>query len=197
MLERQSALTTALARGGRDGADGTRRLRLGEVRGWSLVQVAALPGAMSRIVSVLGALPDSPHEVLYAGDSLLLRTSPDQIWIVGREGAGLEQRLQQAVHPEVGAVTPLSHSRTRIFIEGAPARDVLMKGVPLDVHPDVFGIGQFAQTGVHHTPVLIHRTGADRYEIYALRTFALTVWDWLTDAAFEFGYEVTTESAAS
>lgn len=194
MPERRSALASALARGGRDGADGGRRVRLGEIRGWSLVQVAAFPGTVSRVASVLGALPDSPLEVLYAGDSLLLRTGPDQIWVVGREGAGLEQRLQQAVPSDMGAVAPLSHSRSRLFIEGAPARDVLMKGVPLDFHPDVFGIGQFAQTGIHHTPVLIHRTGTDRYEIYALRTFALTVWDWLIDAALEFGYDVETSS---
>jgi sarcosine oxidase gamma subunit len=32
----------------------------------------------------------------------------------------------------------------------------------------------------------------DRFEIYAMRTFALTVWDWLADAALEFGYEVVT-----
>lgn len=190
MLERQSALAHALARGGRDGADGARRLQIGEVRGWSLVQVAAFPGTVARVASVLGALPDSPREVLYAGDSLLLRTGPDQIWIIGREGAGLEQRLQQAIPSDMAAVTPLSHSRSRLFIEGPPARDALMKGVPLDFHPDVFGIGQFAQTGIHHTPVLIHRTGAERYEIYAMRTFALTVWDWMTDAALEFGYDV-------
>ena len=43
MAERRSALASVLAKGGRDGADGTRRLRLGEIRGWSLVQVAAFP----------------------------------------------------------------------------------------------------------------------------------------------------------
>jgi len=197
MLERRSALADALRRGGRDGADGTRRLRLGEVRGWSLVQVAALPGTMPRVAAILGAVPDSANDAMAAGNSLLFRTAPDQVWIVGRDGADLSAPLQQAIGPDVGAVTPLSHGRTRIFIEGDGTRDLLMKGVPLDFHADVFRVGHFAQTGLHHTPVLIHRVAADRYEIYALRTFALTVWDWLTDAALEFGYEIAPSSAAS
>jgi sarcosine oxidase gamma subunit len=41
-------------------------------------------------------------------------------------------------------------------------------------------------TGIHHTPALVHCTSENRFEIYALRTFALSVHDWLTDAALEF-----------
>jgi len=44
----------------------------------------------------------------------------------------------------------------------------------------------FAMTGIHHTPVLVHCVSDNRFEIYALRTFALSVHDWLTDAALEF-----------
>ena len=87
----------------------------------------------------------------------------------------------------------LTHSRTRIFIEGNRAADLLRKGVPLDFHPEVFKPGQAALTGLHHTPVLIHRIRADRFELYAMRSFALSVWEWLTDAALEFGYDVASE----
>ena len=41
MLERRSALESSLQLGGRDGDDGRRRVRLGERRGWSLLQIAA------------------------------------------------------------------------------------------------------------------------------------------------------------
>jgi sarcosine oxidase gamma subunit len=34
--------------------------------------------------------------------------------------------------------------------------------------------------------VLVHCAGENRFEIYALRTFALSVYDWLTDAALEY-----------
>jgi sarcosine oxidase subunit gamma len=97
----------------------------------------------------------------------------------------------------VGAVTSRSHSRTRIVIDGACARDVLRKGIPLDFDPDVFRVDQAVLTGVHHTPVLIHRAAADRYELYAMRSFALSVWEWLTDAALEYGYDIVAFDTAS
>ena len=197
MLERRSALTAGLGRGGRDGARGGRLCRLGEVRGWALVQAAGFPATRQefeeRLESVLGELPLGSHSVV-PGERTIFRTGPQQFWIVGPED-GLIERLSGAIGHEIGAVTPLSHSRTRIFIEGGCAADILKKGVALDFHPQVFKPGQAALTGLHHTPVLVHRIREDRFEIYAMRTFALSVWDWLTDAALEFGYEVASEAA--
>jgi sarcosine oxidase subunit gamma len=94
------------------------------------------------------------------------------------------------VPPEIGAVTPLSHSRSCIFVEGSKARELLAKGVALDFHPDEFRRGQFALSALHHTTVLIHRSDTDRYEVHAMRTFAVSVWEWMIDAALPYGYEV-------
>jgi sarcosine oxidase subunit gamma len=201
MAERRSALAAALARGGRDGADGARRLRLGEIRGWSLVQVAAFPARRAEVERALlplvgGRLPQRVDEVIDAAGLRLMRIGPEQIWIIGHDGSGLERQLHQAVAAGAGAVTPLSHSRTRISIEGDAAGAVLMKGVPLDFHPDAFRVDQAALTGLHHTPVLIHRAGTGRFEIYAMRSFAESVWAWLADAALEFGYEVVPGDAS-
>lgn len=195
MLRRQSALAESLLHGGRHGSGNARRLRIGEVRGWSLVQVASF--AMTRaemeqtLRPLLGAdLPARVGEAVAAGDRRLFRTGATQAWILGPDGDDLPRRLQTAVAPAVGAVTPLSHSRTRIFLEGAAARDVLAKGIPLDFHPDAFPVGHFALTGLHHTPVLVHRSDTSRYELFAMRTFAQSIWDWLTDAALPFGYDI-------
>jgi heterotetrameric sarcosine oxidase gamma subunit len=197
MLEPKSALASALEKGGRDGADGRRRCRLGELRGYVLLQVAAFPAAITEVErvlpTVLGApLPPTLNETVAVGAGRVFRTGPEQFWIVGPagNGDGAEAQLRWTIPPAVGAVTPLSHSRTRIVIEGACARDVLRKGIPLDFDPDVFRVDQAALTGLHHTPILIHRAAADRYELYAMRSFALSVWEWLTDAALEFGYDV-------
>jgi sarcosine oxidase subunit gamma len=196
MLERQSALAGAFKLGGRDGARGKRSLRLGEVRGWSLVQVAAFAQTLSQVEDalepILGELPIGCHNVV-PGERMIFRTGPEQFWIVAPED-GLLESLSQAITPDIGAVTPLSHSRTRIFIEGERAADVLRKGIPLDFHPSVFTTGQAALTGLHHTPILVHRAGEHRFELYAMRSFALSVWEWLADAALEFGYEIATEA---
>lgn len=154
----------------------------GEVRGWALVQAAAFHSTHCEFRDTLRAqlgadLPVAIGKVIRANGRMLLKTGAEQYWIISPEAPDID------VPPHIGAVTSLSHSRTCLFIEGPQAAQVLAKGVPLDFHPDVFPVDHFALTGIHHTPVLIHRKAANRYEIYALRTYAQTVWEWLTDAA--------------
>lgn len=195
MFERKSALVGVLIHSGRDGAGGQRRLRVGEVRGWRLVQVAAFPatlGELEKVVRpVLGAdLPVRMSEAIIVGGRRLLKIGPEQFWIITSDGEELAPTLQAAVGPAIGAVTPLSHSRACIFVEGLSARKLLATGIALDLHPDVFRANCFALTGLHHTPILIYRSGEDRYELYVLRTFALSLWEWLTDAALPFGSDI-------
>jgi heterotetrameric sarcosine oxidase gamma subunit len=85
------------------------------------------------------------------------------------------------------SITVLSSSRTRIEISGAPARDVLAKCAAIDFHKSEFKLGTFVMTGIHHVPVLIHCVDADIFHIYVTRTFALSIWDHITDAALEYG----------
>jgi sarcosine oxidase subunit gamma len=174
MLERRSALATAKP-------VSSARIAMGEARGFALTQVAALnDAALSAIAAVLGELPMHP-QVGDAGGRRIFHTAPGQYWVVGPEGDDIGPRLAGA-----GIVTPLSHSRTRIFIEGPAAQDVLTKVLEIDLHESVLKPGTFAMAGLHHTPILLHRVSATRFEIYAMRTFALNVWECLADAALEF-----------
>jgi methylglutamate dehydrogenase subunit D len=171
MLDRRSALASA-----RPYASAV--LQIGEARGFSLLQVA---GPAKAISPITGKLPAKVGVVTQNDGRILMRTGENQFWIIGPENDGIASKLDS-----IAIFTPLSHSRTRIFIEGSPARDVLSKVVPLDFHPSVFKPNMFAMTGIHHTPVLVHCTSENRFEIYTLRTFALSVYDWLTDAALQF-----------
>jgi methylglutamate dehydrogenase subunit D len=171
MLDRRSALASAKPYA-------SPVLQIGEARGFSLLQVA---GPSKAISPITGKLPSKVGLATQSDGRSLMRTGENQFWIIGPENDGIAAKLR-----DIAILTPLSHSRTRIFIEGTPARDVLSKGIPLDFHPAVFKPGQFAMTGLHHTPVLIHCVSDNRFEIYALRTFALSVYDWLMDAALEF-----------
>ena len=171
MLERRSALASAAPYV-------SRRLSMAETPAFSLLQAACDEAAIAAIAGPLPARVGTSAE--HAGRTLL-RIGPRQFWIVGPDGDDLAARLHASC-----AVTPLSSSRTRVTIDGAPARDVLAKGIAVDFHPEVFTPGKFAMTGVHHMPVLVHCTGPDRFDLYAMRTFALSVWEWLADAALEF-----------
>jgi len=175
MLDRRSALATVAPY--RSDA-----LQLGEARGFSLLQAAVFSRADEKEISnITGKLPAKVGAALEAGGRTLMRLGARQFWCIGAEDDDLADKLMN-----VCAVTPLSHSRTRIFLEGAPSRDVLAKGMALDFHEAAFKPGEFAMTGLHHTPLLVHCVSRHRFELYALRTFAVSVWDWLTDAALEF-----------
>ena len=195
-LPRQSALASALRQPGRTGSDGTRALRLGEVRGSSLVQVAAFAAtasALERLIAAALGVATVPEKIGTAGEAgarRIFRTGPEQFWVTAPIADNLAARLQEAVPAAMGSVTSLSHSRTRIFVEGGPACEVLARSIPLDFDPSVFAIGQFALTGIHHTPVMVHRAGESRFEIYPIRKFALSIWEWLTDTSLVFGYEI-------
>jgi len=196
MLDARSALAD-LDRGGRDGADGTRRLCLGEVRGWHLAQLGSFAGTAAALGAAVRAatgldLPASPLDAGRHGADLAFRIAADQHWVVTPD-AGRIALLAAAVAPGVGTVTPLSASRARLLVEGAASRALLGRLVPLDLEPAAFPVGRFAQTGVHHVGGLLYRAATDRYEFFALRSFAASTWDMFADAALSFGYDVRIE----
>jgi sarcosine oxidase subunit gamma len=175
MLERRSALAGAKPYE-------SARLKIGERPGFTLTQVAGNAADMaSRLAALVGLLPETTGRAQDNSGLTIFLIAPGQYWLVA-------SRPHDAMPPLQGpfAVTPLSSSRTRITIEGEPARRVLAKLVAVDVHASTFVPGSFALTGLHHTPVLVHCTGEEAFDIYAMRTFALTVWEVLEDAALEF-----------
>lgn len=182
MFERRSALAGAM----HGGKPGPAPLTIGEVRGdWRLWQVTAQPGAENAMMPALsaqvGALPETVGRATQSQGRTLMLIGPAQYLLSGGP----------VTMPDAeGAVVELSHARTRLYVEGAMAAEVLCRGAPLDFHDSAFPVGAFAQTGIHHTSVLIHRVSQQRYEIDTLRTFALTVWHWLEDACLPFGEEV-------
>ena len=171
----------------------SRSVRLGEVPNTSILHIGVYPGAdaAARVAAgasaVLGGtLPDSPVRTATAGDHLIFRIAPDQYWVVGGGELALEARLRAAIPADAGCVTSLEGARTHLFAEGPRARDLLSRLVPIDLHPSVFPVGGFAQTGIHHVAGLLLRANEDRYEFFALRTFAAFTWEVLVDAARPF-----------
>jgi heterotetrameric sarcosine oxidase gamma subunit len=200
MFDTHSALARHLKADGRDGARGGRRLRLAEVRGWHLAQLAVFPDHegdfQEHVRACSGAsLPVELYRGVTHGDSRLIRITPHQYWWIAAGGTSM-LRLARELPSSAGTVTVLSAARVRIRITGPAAREVLANGVALDLHPWLFQVGQSAQAGLHHTGVFLERVGDDVYEIYVQRTYAEWIWEWLTDAALPFGYDVGVEERA-
>ena len=175
MLERVSALATARPYK-------SSILTIAENRSFVLTQAAGVtPDFEGRFAKLAGALPPGVGQAVERDGRTLMRVGPRQFWLIGGEHDDLTPKLAKFC-----AATPLSHSRTRILLDGDPARAVLAKGIPLDWHESVFTPGTFALTGLHHMPLLVHCTAPQRFHLYAMRTFALCVYEWLIDAALEF-----------
>jgi heterotetrameric sarcosine oxidase gamma subunit len=197
MFEWHSALAESLKSGGRDGVSGGRRLRLSEVRGWHLAQLAVFADHRGEfeehVRTCCGAgLPVELYRGVTSGDSHLVRITQHQYWWLAARSDSMI-RLARELPTAAGTVTMLSAGRVRLRITGPTAREVLAKGISLDLHPTVFQVGRGAHTGLHHTGVFLERVEDESYEIYVPRTYAESIWEWLIDAALPFGYDVAVE----
>jgi methylglutamate dehydrogenase subunit D len=162
MLERRSALATTTP-------CSSSNVTIVEASGFSLTQYA---GSERDLKKAFGITPPRIGLASTNASGTLFRTGPQQLWLVG---------------PPLSAdncfVTTMTSSRCRMEVSGVSARDVLSRCAQIDFHPKAFKPGKFSMTGIHHTPVLVHCAGSDTFHVYALRTFAQDIWEWLTDAA--------------
>lgn len=105
--------------------------------------------------------------------------------------AGIANKLSQGLQHLHAAVNDLSGGQVGFRLGGAAARQVLAKGCTLDLHPDVFGLGQCAQTSLAKSAVLLRPLGAgEGYEIIVRRSFASYLWQWLLRAGRQYRIEV-------
>ena len=161
MLEQHSPL-------GADARFETTGITMREAGGFTLTQYAGTERLLFRELGVEAAYGKNEK----SDGRTFLRISQNQIWVIGKE---LETRQS--------LVTSLSSSRCRIALFGEKSRPVLFACAPVDFSRAAFGTGSYLMTGIHHTPVVIHCTGPESFHLYAMRTFALSVWEWLIDAA--------------
>lgn len=165
-----------VVRAGRYGADtGAPGVTLSVVPPVSLVMVIARKGKSKAVKEGLAVLRGVT--VMWAG--------PDQHYVKGVEAAGLKKKLGDAA-----SVIDQSHGRVTFRISGAKARALLAKGTPVDLHMDEFPAGKSAVTQMAHVGVHLTRTATDEFELSVFRGFSESFWEWLTEQALEFGYQV-------
>jgi sarcosine oxidase subunit gamma len=191
MAERLSALAHFAA----PTAPGARAT-LSEVRPGSIVQVAAWPGTLRQVETVLAeqlrvAIP--PTGAAVAADGITLAAVAPGRYLFATETAGAAAQLEAALPSADGAVTDLSHGRVILRLEGEAAADVLARCIALDLDPAAFPPGRAAQTMIHHVDVLVHRITETRFELWMLRSFAESIGEWILDAGLEFeiGFQLT------
>lgn len=134
-------------------------------------------------------LPVSPNTVNSTGDRHVFWMGPKE-WLAvmsPRRADKLRIKLEQKLRKHHAAVVDVGHSRVVFGLRGRRARDVLMKGCAIDLHPREFGQGQCVQTRLARCHILLHQLDeTPAYEMYVHRSFARYAWAWLADATLEY-----------
>jgi sarcosine oxidase subunit gamma len=152
----------------------------------------------ARVKERLGAdLPMTPRRAangsvrfIWAGPGRWLAEMSDE------QPQTFERTLREALS-DLASITGQSDGRCVIRVSGPKAREMLAKGVPLDLDPSVFGPGDTALTVVAHINVHFWQLDATpSYEFAVFRSYAAGFCEWLLDAAAEFGTNVVPHQAS-
>lgn len=82
---------------------------------------------------------------------------------------------------DAGTVTDVSHARCRIRVNGPDARDFLQSGITIDLGVSAFAAGRSTPTAFRDVPVLLHAADTETFDLYVLRSYAVSLRDWLAD----------------
>lgn len=146
---------------------------------------------MRRAAQTLGiGLPTGPTFTTI-GDGVVLWSGPEQ-WLVAA-GPSASNQVDTLVRACTGLcmVVDQSDARAVLSISGPKGREVLAKGLGLDLHPRVFDTGSTAVSPMAGIMAQIWQTDHTPAFTFAVpRSFAESAWDWLTEASAEYGYAV-------
>ena len=152
------------------------------------------PAFSSAVQTATGvALPSAANTVSTAGGRQILWLGPNEWWVTGADGEAesLVEKLRENFIGQHAAACDVSESRAILVLKGPRAREVLMRGVSLDLHPREFRVGQCAQTGLSRANVLLHLIDdVPTFEIYVLKSFSDYLWRWLEKVAQDFNLAV-------
>lgn len=163
-----------------------------ERRALNIIQVAAWEDqADATVIAIEQAAGVKPSReactATQSDNTTAIWVGPDRWLIVEKESRNLDSIIQDAVNPDMAAITDQSHSRCVIRLAGTQARNVLRKGTTLDLD---FKPGEARTTSLFHMNGLIHCLSEVSFDIYVARSFGQSFFEVITHAAAEYGYRV-------
>jgi sarcosine oxidase subunit gamma len=179
-------------------AGGEPGVAIAELTGLGLATLAARKGQAGALKEAVASaygvdLPDGSR--MARGRSVsFVGYGPEQ-WLAVSESFANEA-LAEDLKRRLGALASISDQsggRTVLRVSGPRARDVLAKGLPIDLYPQRFASGSAATSTLSLMGAQIWQVDeAPTYDIALFRSLSESFWRWLAASAAEFGYEVTT-----
>ena len=196
LLPRRMLEAGPLPRGRIGRLEGTPGVRLKEITGFAAAMIVARKGqaqsTAARLTAALGVVVEDGPKRSASGDRCIAGIAPGQWLAVKRDSVDwdLAQKLATALDG-AAAVTAQGHGRIIVEVSGPRARAALAKGIPVDLHPGVFGVGAVAQTTAGHIGVGVALLEeGPTFELISNASTRVSLITWLVLAAAEFGLEV-------
>jgi heterotetrameric sarcosine oxidase gamma subunit len=146
-----------------------------------VTSVAPFKGAEAKTAAALKAMGlgwPAANRAIVKGGRACLWTGRGQAFLVGTVPKGFDG---------IAALTDQSDGWAVMTLSGLCAADALARLVPVDLRLPVFAVGNVARTGLNHMMCILHRTGADAFDIFVFRSMAATAVHELHEAMRSVG----------
>jgi methylglutamate dehydrogenase subunit D len=145
----------------------------------------------ARLAAKYGIEAPNPRRMV-KGDRIMLQWCADQQYYAVADDRGEGELLAElkSVLEGLASVSDQSHGRVVIVVSGPQARALLAKGSGVDFHRREFPVNSAVPTQMAHIGVHVASPAEDTFELSMFRGFSEHFWEWLTEQAQEFGYEV-------
>lgn len=196
MVERVSALSQVYRQGQFGNLADSPGVRMAELRGCNILQVAAWPETLETVRRWLASetgveqVP-GPGRVVRGEAGVLARVEPLGWWLLGFSSDRAERLL--GIDPDQGVALDISHSRTVIRIRGQGAEALLNRFLSIDLSETAFPPDSVVTGLCDHLPATV-MCGAEArertFDFYIGRTYAQFMWEELCESAGQFGLAV-------
>jgi methylglutamate dehydrogenase subunit D len=136
------------------------------------------------------ALPTTPV-ISTSREPAFLWSGPGHWLALEPQGKDPVEARFGAVFGSLTSVFDQSGSRVLLELRGPRVREVLAKGVSIDLHPRAFKTGDVAVTTASHLAVHLWQVADEPvYRLLVVRTYFDSLWRWLAVSAAAYGCEV-------
>lgn len=138
------------------------------------------------------SLPAQPNQANVAGERMAIWLGPDEtlLLLADQDESEFSRAANALMAGRLFALNTVSDAFAIYDIEGNSAREMLAKGISVDLHKDYFTPLQTAQTNLSHASVTLICMAENTFRVICRASFADYVESWLKDASTEYGYQL-------
>jgi sarcosine oxidase subunit gamma len=133
-----------------------------------------------------GLSPPKSLRRVTAGSVAFLGVGPNRWLAISESGASFTDDLEAALDGAASVIAQ-TDGLAVLRISGSRVRDTFAKGLPIDLDPRAFAVGDVASSTLAHIGVTIWRADETAYDVAVPRSFARDFSNWLAESAAEFG----------